>query len=339
MAGYRSIRLRVFVNPADVVVLVGDLRLLLAELLENAASFSAPGSMVDVEARLDGDGVITIVDHGIGMTSSQLADENRRLIERERLDVAPTSVLGLFVVGRLARRPGLGVRLDPTPGQGVTATVTVPRRLLVTVPMAGSAWPPGPGTPPGAAGPDRTLGTLAAALSQPPGDFAWFTHTAGRKPLLELPAAPPPPDERRGPLRTESAVKGPPPKNPAAAPLVPPSTLEWPPPAAVPPEPFVAEPAAPALAEPVVAQPVVVEAVVAQPIVAVPVPESTADRATRAGLTRRTPGQHLPDLIPSLRETPKVKRRNPDAERAELDDFLDGIERARPTTPDTGDPA
>jgi hypothetical protein len=63
------------------------------------------------------------------------------------------------------------------------------------------------------------------------------------------------------------------------------------------------------------------------------------DSSTRAGLTRRTPGQHLPELIPSLRDAPTVKRRNPDAERAELDDFIDGIERARPTTPDTGEPA
>ena len=46
------------------------------------------------------------VDHGIGMTAERLAEENARLTRRERLDLAPTEVLGLFVVGRLARRHG-----------------------------------------------------------------------------------------------------------------------------------------------------------------------------------------------------------------------------------------
>jgi hypothetical protein len=116
-------------------------------------------------------------------------------------------------------------------------------------------------------------------------------------------------------------------------------------------ESVVAEPvdAAPIVAEPVLARPVldppvVAQPLVAEPIVAVPVsgpigPASTVDRVSRAGLTRRTPGQHLPDLVPSLREAPKTKRRDPDAERAELDDFLDGIERAGPPQPNTGEPA
>ena len=38
------------------------------------------------------------------MQSDQLEEENRRLLERERLDIAPTGMLRLFIVGRLARR-------------------------------------------------------------------------------------------------------------------------------------------------------------------------------------------------------------------------------------------
>jgi hypothetical protein len=57
-----------------------------------------------------------------------MADENRRLVERERLDVAPTNVLGLFVVGRLARRHGLFVRLESSGERGVTAVVQIPQR-------------------------------------------------------------------------------------------------------------------------------------------------------------------------------------------------------------------
>jgi signal transduction histidine kinase len=297
--GYRSVRLRTIAPASVVVELVGDLRLLLAELLENAASFSAPGAMVDVEARLNGDCVITIVDHGIGMTPAQLARENRRLIERERLDVAPTTVLGLFVVGRLARRHGLGVRLDPTPGQGVTATVTVPRRLLVVVPGPGSLFP---GT-----GGDRPVGALAAALSQPAAGFGWFSHSAGRRPVLELPSGPVAggPGPLPAPVEAPSTVDDPPSAPLVPPPLVPPPTLVWPPP---------------------------------------PVEDNhnfagVAARETRAGLTRRTPGQHLPDLVPALRPAQPAKRRDPDAERTALDDFVDGFERARRTQPDPGEPA
>ena len=50
------------------------------------------------------------------MSPAKLEEENRRLVERERLDVAPTTVLGLFVVGRLARRHGMAVRLEPSDG-------------------------------------------------------------------------------------------------------------------------------------------------------------------------------------------------------------------------------
>ncbi|MGW4488621.1 nitrate- and nitrite sensing domain-containing protein [Amycolatopsis sp. NPDC004368] len=106
-----------------------DLVRLFAELLENATSYSAPTTSVEVETefRDNGDLVVAVVDHGIGMSAELLARENRRLLERERLELAPTSVLGLFVAGRLARRHGLGVELTPTPGTGgVTARVTVP---------------------------------------------------------------------------------------------------------------------------------------------------------------------------------------------------------------------
>ncbi|MEW2505234.1 nitrate- and nitrite sensing domain-containing protein [Amycolatopsis sp. NPDC047767] len=106
-----------------------DLVRLFAELLENATSFSAPTTSVEVETEFleSGDLVVAIVDHGIGMAAESLAQENRRLLERERLELAPTSVLGLFVAGRLARRHSLGVELTSTPDTGgVTARVTVP---------------------------------------------------------------------------------------------------------------------------------------------------------------------------------------------------------------------
>ena len=122
-------------SEADAAVspdALGDLVLMLAELLENAVSFSPAHSDVEVTVRSapGGQAAIEIVDHGLGMGSDRLAEENARLVRRERLDLVPTKVLGLFVVGTLARRWGITVTLARTPGGGVTSLVTVPSALL-----------------------------------------------------------------------------------------------------------------------------------------------------------------------------------------------------------------
>jgi signal transduction histidine kinase len=128
--------------------IIGDLTLMVAELLENAVSFSPAGSPVQVyvrdtsglEAEHSGGASIVISDHGLGMSAERLAEENARLIRRERLDLMPTKVLGLFVVGTLARRWDVGVLLSRTPGGGMTAEVTVPSSLLLTMsPVGGTS--------------------------------------------------------------------------------------------------------------------------------------------------------------------------------------------------------
>jgi signal transduction histidine kinase len=126
--------------PDDLVLipaLVGDMVLVLAELMENATNFSPPHTRVSVSASPETStgAQLTIVDNGLGMPPDRLAEENARLGRRERLDLAPTELLGLFVVGRLARRHGLGVTLSETPGGGVTATVDLARHMLVPVQM------------------------------------------------------------------------------------------------------------------------------------------------------------------------------------------------------------
>ncbi|MFI2128252.1 ATP-binding protein [Streptomyces sp. NPDC020299] len=138
--GYQRVQLNA---AADAVVqpdIIGDLTLMVAELLENAVSFSPAGSPVEVSVRSGAEGThVVITDHGLGMSAERLAEENARLIRRERLDVVPTKVLGLFVVGTLARRWEIGVELSRTPGGGVTAEVTLPGRLLLTVASGGPA--------------------------------------------------------------------------------------------------------------------------------------------------------------------------------------------------------
>ena len=110
-----------------------DLTLIFAELMENATAYSPPQAKVTVTAEATRAGAqILIVDRGIGMTAERLAIENARLARRERLDLAPTEVLGLFVTGRLARRHGIGVTLAPTPGGGITAVIALTEQHLLS---------------------------------------------------------------------------------------------------------------------------------------------------------------------------------------------------------------
>ncbi|WP_215452834.1 HAMP domain-containing sensor histidine kinase [Streptomyces sp. ATCC 21386] len=136
--GYRRVSLR---SETDVTVgpdIIADLTLLLAELMENAVAFSPSDTPVEVVVRpgtdvtQDGGALIEVIDHGLGMSAERLAEENARLVRRERLDLVPTKVLGLFVVGSLARRLGLRVTLSRTPGGGVTSTVWIPPAVLPT---------------------------------------------------------------------------------------------------------------------------------------------------------------------------------------------------------------
>ena len=132
--GYQRVVLTAEGDAAVVPSAIGDLTLMVAELVENAVAFSPGSSTVDVTVSVRGRGQgagVEIVDRGVGMPPKRLAEENERLVRRERLDLAPTKVLGLFVVGRLAQRTGAQVMLAPTQGGGITARIAVPAELLL----------------------------------------------------------------------------------------------------------------------------------------------------------------------------------------------------------------
>ena len=111
---------------------VNDVVHLVAELLENATSFSAPETKVSVTGNLLNTGgvMLEIEDSGIGMTPEELDDSNERLANPPVVDVAISRRMGLFVVGRLATRHGIQVRLRRSATGGITALVLVPAALL-----------------------------------------------------------------------------------------------------------------------------------------------------------------------------------------------------------------
>ncbi|MFE0628674.1 nitrate- and nitrite sensing domain-containing protein [Streptomyces sp. NPDC058864] len=111
---------------------VTDLVHLLAELLENATTFSSPQTKVRVTAtRLpDGRVMVEIHDKGIGLTAEDFADINHKLAEPPVVDASISKRMGLFVVGRLADRHGIRVQLRPSGEQaGTTSLVMLPEPI------------------------------------------------------------------------------------------------------------------------------------------------------------------------------------------------------------------
>jgi hypothetical protein len=177
-----------YANVAEVAVaarFAGDTIHLLAELLENAASFSPPDTPVRVETHHSARGlVITVADRGIGMPPEVLADANNRLANPTGLNSSLVGTMGLHVVARLANRHGIVVRLGSAPGLGTNATVVLPDPLL-TAPLpdalsttpawTGATWthgqpPPGYGPRGAVAIPDpedirARLSSLAAGIA------------------------------------------------------------------------------------------------------------------------------------------------------------------------------
>jgi signal transduction histidine kinase len=115
---------------------VTDLTHLLAELTENAVRFSPPDMLVTIRARRDPRGgrgyLLTVEDWGVGMSTEELAAANALLADPPEVDLSVSKRLGFHVVARLAARHGIQVQLSPTPGTGVTASVTLPGPLFGT---------------------------------------------------------------------------------------------------------------------------------------------------------------------------------------------------------------
>jgi hypothetical protein len=104
---------------------------LLAELIENAISFSPRESKVQVTSSpIEGGVQVTITDLGIGMSADELAEANWRLANPPVVDVAVSRRMGLFVVGRLALRHGIRVQLGMREAGGLAALVMLPDMLL-----------------------------------------------------------------------------------------------------------------------------------------------------------------------------------------------------------------
>jgi signal transduction histidine kinase len=137
------VRVDVVSEPPDSVVgnAVNDVIHLIAELIENATTFSPPNTRVEVRAEAVGIGfAVEVEDRGLGMTAEELAGINARLARPPEFDLANSDRLGLFVVGQLAARHQIRVSLRESHYGGTTAIVLLPHGVIV---RAGEPGPSG----------------------------------------------------------------------------------------------------------------------------------------------------------------------------------------------------
>ena len=130
---YRRITIESVPDVSVQGIAVNDLVHLTAELLDNATNFSPKEAQVVLASSITPDGslVIEIRDLGVGMSATQRKAINERLAVPPMVDVSISRHMGLFVVGRLASRHGLVVRMQATgESGGLTAAISVPSNLL-----------------------------------------------------------------------------------------------------------------------------------------------------------------------------------------------------------------
>jgi signal transduction histidine kinase len=122
---YERISLRIQDEVSVNGRVVNDLVHLVAELVENATSFSPEHTKVAVSGHLlsGGGAMLQISDSGVGMSPEELEEANWRLANPPTIDVSVSRRMGLFVVGRLAQRHGIRVELRAALSGGLTAFV------------------------------------------------------------------------------------------------------------------------------------------------------------------------------------------------------------------------
>jgi signal transduction histidine kinase len=214
---------RITLNVQSGLVIAGraasDVVHLAAELAENATTFSREDTQVRVTGQqLSSGGVlIEITDEGLGIPEQELAHANWRLDNPPVIDVAVSRRMGLFVVGRLAARHGIRVRLRRTSGgSGLSALIWVPDTVAESeptqVPLNGSRRRM------------STAGMPAVGSAPAPAKAAAATMLADTVPVSPGPAPTPVSSTWFGGKRNGAAPNVPPPTAPQVRPGAAPQT-------------------------------------------------------------------------------------------------------------------
>ncbi|MES4907020.1 MULTISPECIES: ATP-binding protein [unclassified Streptomyces] len=177
----------------------------LAELMDNAATFSPPTEEVHVYVQETHTGVVvTVEDGGLVMGPAALA-RAEKAVSSEPLDLTTLSGtrLGLAVVGQLARKHNLTVSFRPSSRGGTGVVVLIPQQLITHV-SQDAATSPAPAARTAAPRPAATTQTAnrSGAAASP----STATRTAAPAPAASPPAPSGAPDP--GPAAAQPASEG-----------------------------------------------------------------------------------------------------------------------------------
>jgi len=115
-------------EDALVVIAVEHLKKIVQELLDNAFRYSHSGGAVHVATATDADQVIlSVTDHGCGMTPDQIVKAVAPMTLNEALLGRHGSGLGLCIAKRLTELYQGSFAIQGEPGRGTTITVKLPK--------------------------------------------------------------------------------------------------------------------------------------------------------------------------------------------------------------------
>ncbi|WP_410623767.1 nitrate- and nitrite sensing domain-containing protein [Amycolatopsis sp. cmx-8-4] len=332
---------------------VGDLVHLLAELIDNATSFSPPQSRVEVRGNVVGKGVvIEVEDQGLGLEPDQTEEINTLLAAPPDFGIMALSDeprLGLFVVARLAARHGIQVHLRESAYGGTRAIVLVRTDLLAPLAELEPEQPITPPKPELVPNPGET---------EPPNDEVRQLRRQPRRPARHRTDPPPMPTQ---PAPVIAPAPAQPPSEPTPVPV---GTVSEPVS-----QPTQIQPVSQPSSQPTQAQPVAsarppappVRSRPARPAAQQPVwPPQEPRQEPRPAVSESRPQQPrrpeapgrppLPQrrrqqsLVPQLREDRPVQQEreevrldSPEAARSRLSAFQQGTRRARDAEPAEND--
>jgi two-component system, sensor histidine kinase and response regulator len=119
--------LRLELEAAPAPLPKDHLRPLLDELVENAFTFSSPGTPVTVRCRQEGERwILTVLDEGRGFTPEQLAGLDAGRPFARRHDAQPGVGLGLAIVRRLVALYKGEIAFETGPNGGTAVSVRLP---------------------------------------------------------------------------------------------------------------------------------------------------------------------------------------------------------------------
>lgn len=174
---------------------VEPVALALAELLDNATSYSSPDTVVEINIRTVPKGICVVVDDaGVGMSDEERARADKLLATERASGVAGLGnppQFGFAVIGLLCERFGFEVSVDSSsPYGGVRAVVLLPHELLTAMPEK-KAPAPAPAAAPAARGTARPVpdGGPEAALTSSQTDGDGLPRRRRKRPMAIVPGS------------------------------------------------------------------------------------------------------------------------------------------------------